>query len=155
MKNRVLALFCALVLLFSLSACGGEPPAPVELTTDTVTYEGEGYVLTYPACFTMVQETPKMVNFTVSGGTMAFTVSVEENPYGAQKIEDYPDMMGIYSGVTILNDHSFGVEKHQEGVLSAYYLYAMTADTTCLLEYNYGGSEEQRQMAALFAIDPV
>lgn len=145
-----LLLSCLLVVL---CGCADEPAEPVTLTRDIATFDGEGYTLTYPACFTLVGQTDKMVNFAVEGANMAFAVTIEENPYGAHDIAEYPDLMGIYNSVTILNDHSFAVERYQPNILSAYYLYAMTAQHTYLLEYNFGGTEEQRDIASLFAID--
>lgn len=149
------AVAAAAVWLLLLSGCGGAaetPPTP--LTREVAVYEGDGYRLTYPACFTPVQETARMVNFTVSGRSMAFTLSAEENPYGERAIEDYPRLMGIY-GARVLDNSSFGVEKYQPGVLSAYYLYAFSADTQYLLEYNFGGEEEQRALEELFAVEIV
>ncbi len=153
-RIAVAALAALLALLFG--GCGGaaEPTQPTPLTRETAVYEGEGYRLTYPACFTPVQETARMVNFTVSGRNMAFTLSVEENPYGERSIEEYPRLMGIY-GAKTLDVHSFGVEKYQPGVLSAYYLYAFSGGTQYLLEYNFGGEEEQRALEDLFAVEIV
>lgn len=155
MMRRVASFVLAVWLAAALFGCAEEPTAPVALTNETAVYEGEGYTLTYPACFTLVGETKKMVNFAASGRNMAFTVTIEDNPHGAREIEEYPDLMGIYDGVKFLNEHSFAVERYQPNVLSAYYLYAMTADVAYLLEYHFGGTEEQRAMEPLFAIDPV
>lgn len=146
-------IFALMLLCLFLAGCSAPENTPVELTDETAVYEGEGYTLTYPACFELVGKTANMVNFAVPGGHMAFTLTAEDNPYGAHKIEEYPELMGIYSGVEILNAHSFGVDKFKENFLSAYYLYTMTEDTTYLLEYNFGGTKEQRAMAKLFAVE--
>lgn len=155
-RKRIVAVAAVAALLALLAGCGGttEPTDAMPLTRETAVYEGEGYRLTYPVCFTLVQETARMVNFTVSGRNMAFTLSVEETPYGERAIDEYPRLMGIY-GAQVLDAHSFGVEKYQPGVLSAYYLYAFSGNTQYLLEYNFGGEEEQRALEELFAVEIV
>lgn len=155
-RKRIAIAAVAAALLTLFAGCGGtaETTEITPLTREVSVYEGEGYRLTYPACFTPVQETARMVNFTVSGRSMAFTLSVEENPYGERAIDEYPRLMGIY-GAKTLDAHSFGVEKYQPGVLSAYYLYAFSGSTQYLLEYNFGGEEEQRALEELFAVEIV
>ena len=146
----IAALLAALLLL---AGCADQKTAPREYGGETAVLQGEGYTLTYPACFQPVGNTGKMVNYAVAGDNLIFTLTEEENPYGLLPVEEYPDRMGIYLPVTPLGGRSFGVEKYQPGALSAYYVYAFTEDTMYLLEYNFGGEESQRALERLFRIE--
>ena len=147
-------IFSVLLLCLFLVGCHAAPPTePAPLTEEVATYQGEGFRLTYPACFSLARETGDMLSFTAQGRNMVFSLTWEENGYGAHAIEEYPTLMGIYEDVTVLDAHSFAVEKYLPDVLSGYYRYTVTEDTVYLLEYNYGGSEEERAMQSLFFMD--
>lgn len=149
-RKKWMALWAALLLL--LTGCADAPATEQPpLTQEVAVWEGDGYRLTYPACFHLSQQTTRTLYFTVDGRNMAFTLALEENPYGVQEVAEYPRLMGIY-GAQVLDAHSFGVERYQAGVLSGYYLYAFSADTQYMLEYNYSGAEDERAVQALFAV---
>lgn len=153
MRGRGIRGIAALLAALLLAGCADQKTAPREYGGETAVLQGEGYVLTYPACFQPVGETEKMVNYSVPGDNMIFTLTAEENPYGLLPVAEYPDRMAIYSDVVFLDGRSFGVEKYQPGVLSAYYVYAFTEDTVYLLEYNFGGQESQRALEGLFRVE--
>lgn len=143
-----------LLICILLAGCAADPAAsPREYGDGTATLQGDGYVLTYPACFQPVGDAGKMVNYAVPGDNLIFTLTAEQNPYGLRQIGEYPRLMAIYSDIIPLDDRSFGVEKYQPGLLSAYYVYAFTEDTMYLLEYNFGGQESQRALEGLFRIE--
>ena len=146
-------IVAVLLICLLLAGCTAPAVTPREYGAETATLQGEEYVLTYPACFQPVGDTGKMVNYSVAGENMIFTLTAEENPYGLLSVEEYPDRMAIYSPIIPLDDRSFGVEKYQPGQLSAYYVYAFTEDTMYLLEYNFGGEESQRELERLFRIE--
>lgn len=151
MFRRVFAWSLVFLLL------GGCKPAPKTeppvLTEEVALHEGEGYRLTYPALFTLSRKTEEALYFTAEGATIAFSLTREENPYGLLPIEEYPAKMGVYDGVTAVNDHAFAVEKHIPDMLSGYFLYTFDEEYIYLLEYNYGGSDEEKKLATLFRVE--
>lgn len=148
------ALAAALALCVTLGGCAaGEETSLCAYSQETAVYEGADYRLTYPACFSLVKDTGKMAYFAVEGENMAFTLTAEENPYGERDIADYPEWMGIYTGVEFLREDAFGVEKYQPGILSGYYLYTFINNKIYLIEYNYAGEEAQRALQSLFRVE--
>ncbi len=150
MYRRILALLFALLCLAGCSPA--EPTDPPALDTAVAQYEGDAFTLTYPAVFTLTRETGEAWYFTAEGHNIAFSLTREKNVYGTHPIEDYPDKMGIYSGAAAVDDTSFAVEKHIDNMLSGYFLYTVSEEYIYLLEYNYGGTAEEKALAALFAV---
>ena len=149
--RRALAL---LVMLLFLAGCTPKKQTDPPVLNDAVTvYEGEGVTLTYPAVFNCARQTEETWYFTAEGYTIAFSLTREPNTYGVHPIEAYPDKMGIYSGAVVQNDTAFSVEKHIDNMLSGYFLYTVSEEYIYLLEYNYGGTAEERALASLFAVD--
>ena len=147
-------IFLLLFLCSFLVGCHAAPSTePTPLTREVAIYQGDGFRLTYPACFSLARETADMLSFAAEGRHMVFSLTWEENGYGAHAIEEYPALMGIYEGVMVLDAHSFAVEKYLPNVLSGYYRYTVTEDTVYFLEYNYGGREEERAVQSLFHMD--
>lgn len=152
MYRRICAALIACVLLFGGCQKQSTPPPP-PLTADTAVYEGEGYRLTYPAVFTLTRETAETVYFTADGYSLAFSLTREANPHGLLPVEELLDAMGIYDGVVAVSDRAFAVEKHIPNMLSGYFLYTFTEKYIYLLEYNYGGTEEEKALAKLFSVE--
>ena len=150
MRYRMLVLF--LVCLLLLVGCTATPAELPPLTEEVAVYETADYRLTYPAVFTLTREAEDAVYFTAEGRTMVFSLTREENPYGLLSVEGYCDAAGIYDGVISLDTHAFAVEKHLPDMLSGYFVYAFSQEELYLLEYNYGGTEEERALASLFEI---
>lgn len=151
MFRRVLALLLVGVCL--LAGCAAPASERQPLTDEVAVHEGEGYRLTYPAAFSLTRETGEALFFTAKGYTMAFSITREDNPYGLVPAEEYLEMMGIYDGVVPVDSHAFAVEKHIPNMLSAYLLYTFSEEYIYLLEYTYGGTEEERALASLFSVE--
>ena len=150
MYRRIFVLLLALLCLVGCSPTVQTCPPALD---DTVAhYEGDGFTLHYPAVFTLTRETGEAWYFTAEGHTVAFSLTREKNTYGTHAIEDYPEKMGIYSGVTVVSDPSFAVEKHIDNMLSGYFLYTVSEAYIYLLEYNYGGTAEERALSNVFSI---
>ncbi len=152
MYRRICAWLVASILLF-VGCQKQSPPPPPPLTADTAVYEGEGYRVSYPAVFALTRETAETVYFTAAGYSLAFSLTREANPHGLLPIEELLDKMSIYDGVKIIDDRSFAVEKHLPNMLSGYFLYTFTEEHIYLLEYNYGGTEEEKALANLFSVE--
>lgn len=151
MCRRILALFLALLCLAGCSPQTEYCPPALE---DTVAYyEDEEFTLTYPAVFTLARKTGETWYFTAEGHTVAFSLTREENTYGVHPIAEYPEKMGIYSGAVVLNDTAFAVEKHIDNMLSGYFLYTVSEKHIYLLEYNYGGTAEEKALSELFSVE--
>ena len=147
-------LLVLLVLTLFFAGCAPKTQTcPPALDDATAVYEGEGFTLTYPAVFTLTRATGEAWYFIAEGHTMAFSLTREENTYGTLPIEEYPDAMSIYDGVTLIDDTAFAVEKHIDDMLSGYFLYTVGEEHIYLLEYNYGGTAEEKALAPLFAVD--
>ncbi|MBE6758319.1 MAG: hypothetical protein E7552_07240 [Ruminococcaceae bacterium] len=147
-------IFVILLALLCLVGCVPVSPQVSPALDDTVSqYEGDGFVLTHPAVFTLARETGESWYFTAEGHTVAFSLTREVNTYGMHSIEEYPEKMGIYSGVTVVDDSSFAVEKHIDDMLSGYFLYTVSEEYVYLLEYNYGGTAEERALSKRFAVE--
>ena len=152
MYRRICALVFAMLCL--LAGCQKQTPAaPPVFTDDVAVYEGEGYRLSYPAFFSLTREAESAVYFTAEGADMVFSLTREENPYGVLPIEEYLDKMSIYDGVTLIDDHSFAVEKHIPEMVSGYFLYTFDEEYMYLLEYNYDGTEKARELATRFSVE--
>ncbi len=151
MRRRIFAVLLALLCLAGCSPATEYTPPTLD---DTVAYyEGDGFTLGYPAVFTLTRETGETWYFTAAGHTMAFSLTREKNIYGTHPIEEYPDQMGIYSGVTAVSDTAFAVEKHIDNMLSGYFLYTVSEEYIYLLEYNYGGTAEERALSQRFSVE--
>ena len=148
-----LALLLTVTLLASCRKAEETPADGAPLSHDLATYEGADYILTYPACFTLVRDTGVMAEFAVKGGNMAFSLTFEENTYGTADMAELPDAMGIYNGVVPIDERSFGVEKYIPDMLSAYFLYTAVGERLYMIEYTFAGSEEQRGLEPLFRVE--
>lgn len=151
MYRRIGALLLVLLCLFTGCQKQSTTESPT-FTDDVAVYEGEGYRLSYPAFFSLTREAANTVYFTAEGADMVFSLTREENPYGMLPIEEYLDKMSIYDGVKILDDRSFAVEKHIPDMVSGYFLYTFDEEYYYLLEYNYDGTQEARELATRFAV---
>ena len=140
-------------MLFLIGCAPTVQTCPPALDEAVAVYEGDGFTLTHPAVFDLVRETGETWYFTAEGHTMAFSLTREENTYGSHTIEEYPEVMGIYSGVVAVSDTSFAVEKHIDNMLSGYFLYTVSEEYIYLLEYNYSGNEEERGLSPLFSVE--
>jgi len=150
MYRRILTCLAALLLL---SGCASPSPSIPSTWDGTVsTYENEAFSLSYPTGFSLAREAAETWYFTAEGHTAAFSLTRENNLYGVCQAEEYADAAGIYDGVTVLSDTAFAVEKHIDNMLSGYFLYTVSEECVYVLEYNYGGSEEERALSALFAV---
>lgn len=151
MCRRILALLLVFVCLAGCSPAAEHTPPALD---NTVTqYAGDGFTLHYPAVFSLTRETGEAWYFTAEGHTMAFSLTREKNVYGIHAIEDYPEKMGIYSGVTVVSDTAFAVEKHIDNMLSGYFLYTIDEEYVYLLEYNYGGTAEEKALSKRFSVE--
>ncbi len=151
MYRRIFALVFALICLVG---CSPAAPNALPCLNDAVaTYEGDGFTLTYPAVFTLARETGETWYFTAEGYTVAFSLTREKHTFGALPAAEYAEAQGIYDGVTAISDTSFAVEKHIDNMLSGYFLYTVSEEYVYILEYNYGGKDEEKALSELFLVE--
>ncbi len=160
MKRLVLlAVICAMLL----SGCGimtqesGESHAPPVSASETEVSsfgsEDDGFLLTYPASFTLTDSGKDYYEFKDEDKDLSIKLSIAENRFSGLSAQEYPEAMDVDMYSKMLSSNSFDRDIYVKDDSSYYYIYTLTDDNIYCLEYAYNGEENEDDLIDLLNLE--